>query len=99
MYPLMTHTNQKTMTASSTVAVSLLAVWSLSASSVAQIASSHAPRAYAISAELRAPDPLEAPGGQKSSGKKDDPAYRLYKQGYDLILDERWEEAGKKLAE
>ena len=35
----------------------------------------------------------------ESSDKKNDPAYKLYKEGYDLILDESWEDARKKLAE
>ncbi len=80
-------------------AVSLVAIWSLSAPSVGQIARSRAPQAYAISAELSAPDPFDPSGGKKSAGKKDDPGYKLYKEGYDLILDERWEDARKKLAE
>jgi tetratricopeptide (TPR) repeat protein len=34
-----------------------------------------------------------------SSDKKDDPGYKKYKEGYNLILDEQWEEARKKLGE
>ncbi|MDI6766224.1 MAG: hypothetical protein QME52_05315 [Bacteroidota bacterium] len=30
---------------------------------------------------------------------QDDPAYKTYKEGYNLILDERWDEARKKFAE
>ena len=37
--------------------------------------------------------------GGESSNKKDDPAYKLYKEGYDLILEENWDEARKKFAE
>src|SRR5690349_8170386 len=33
------------------------------------------------------------------SGKKDDPGYKMYKAGYDLILDEKWGEARTKLSE
>lgn len=32
-------------------------------------------------------------------GKKDDPGYRHYREGYHLVLDGRWEEARKKLGE
>ena len=35
----------------------------------------------------------------ESSEKKRDPAYKLYKEGYNLILEERWEEARKTFAE
>ncbi|HTK82452.1 MAG TPA: HEAT repeat domain-containing protein [Bacteroidota bacterium] len=33
------------------------------------------------------------------SGKKDDPGYKMYKAGYDLILDEKWAEARTKFSE
>ena len=32
-------------------------------------------------------------------GSKDDPGYKLYKAGYNLILNEKWQEARTKLAE
>ncbi|MBI4547285.1 MAG: outer membrane protein assembly factor BamD [Ignavibacteriae bacterium] len=34
----------------------------------------------------------------ESGDKKDDPAYAVYKKGYNLILGEQWEDARKKLA-
>ncbi len=39
--------------------------------------------------------PMTAPPAIADAG--DDPGYAAYKEGYDLILDERWEEARKKL--
>jgi HEAT repeat protein len=41
----------------------------------------------------------EAPDPLGSEGKKKDAAYPLYKEGYHLILDGKWEEARKKFAE
>lgn len=35
----------------------------------------------------------------ESSDKKSDPAYKMYKEAYNLILDEQWDDARKKLAE
>lgn len=42
-------------------------------------------------AQLSAPDDL--------GGDKTDPAYKTYKEGYDAVLDERWNDAIKKFAE
>ena len=39
-----------------------------------------------------------APAMAEPPGKKDDPSYKQYKEGYDLILDEKWEEARKSFA-
>ena len=33
------------------------------------------------------------------TGDQDDPAYQVYRAGYNLVLEERWEEAGKKMSE
>lgn len=41
----------------------------------------------------------EVPEPFGSEGKKNDPAYPLYKEGYHFILDGKWEEARKKLGE
>ncbi len=41
------------------------------------------------------PTPPTSEGGDT----KDDPAYKSYKDGYNLILDERWDEALKKFSE
>ena len=49
-----------------------------------------------------APEPgamLERPRTAEPPDDRDDPAYAAYKQGYTLILDERWEAARKKFAE
>ena len=90
---------KETMTTPIVAALTLLGLWTLPASAQTRIGAARAPEAYALSTEISAIALPEFPAGQKSGGKKDDPAYRLYKQGYDLILDERWEEAGKKLTE
>ena len=46
-------------------------------------------------------DPGQRSGLELNEGleDKDDPAYKTYKEGYNQILDENWEEAGKMLAE
>jgi hypothetical protein len=33
------------------------------------------------------------------AGKSDDPSYKLYKVGYDLVLDEKWQDARKSFAD
>lgn len=44
-------------------------------------------------------DPAAEMGCDDAGDNKHDPAYKLYKEGYNLVLDERWEEARKKLRE
>jgi len=44
-------------------------------------------------------DPIAARRFDDAADDKRDPAYKLYKEGYNLVLDERWEEARKKLRE
>jgi tetratricopeptide (TPR) repeat protein len=44
-------------------------------------------------------DPVATMWFDDGGDNKRDPAYKIYKEGYDLVLDERWEEARKKLRE
>jgi len=58
----------------------------------------------AFQAQLTLDDMIEYPEGPSSPtserpGNRDDPAYATYKEGYALILDERWEQARKKFPE
>jgi HEAT repeat protein len=57
-----------------------------------------APRIAALSGQA-AEGSAESPFGFLDGDDQDDPAYSLYKAGYKLILDEKWQEARKKLTE
>jgi len=74
----------------------------LAASPCAGVRTLHAGQQMAIGArESLFPDGGGDPGvviGFDDAGdNKRDPAYKLYKEGYNLVLDERWEKARKKL--
>src|SRR5882762_3736940 len=44
-------------------------------------------------------EPIATTWLDDAGDNKRDPAYKIYKEGYHLVLDERWEEARKKLHE
>jgi HEAT repeat protein len=54
---------------------------------------------FTVVAESMAPPEMLRHPGAEHPGNQDDPAYAAYKEGYRLILDERWQAAREKLAD
>jgi tetratricopeptide (TPR) repeat protein len=54
---------------------------------------------FAVAADRGAEGFDEYTNSNKPSDKKNDPSYKKYKEGYNLVLDERWDDALKVFAE
>ncbi len=54
---------------------------------------------YSRTAPVFAADAIPRPVPARAAGDDDDPAYAGYKKAYELILDERWDEARKAFRE
>ncbi len=54
---------------------------------------------FGQSSGFRSPTPIASVGWLEEPGSQEGPDYAVYKKGYDLVLDEKWDAARKQFAE